>query len=58
MFEYDEFDEIADQIASDIPARDRMDLDEALSIARTFLGGESRTVIERTAVALCRSYQA
>lgn len=51
MFDFDEFDEIADQIASD------MGLDEALSLAHEFMPGETRTVIERTAVALCRSSQ-
>lgn len=59
MYEYSEFDEIADQIASDISARDRMDFEEALSITRSWMpGAESRTVIEGVAVALWRSYRA
>jgi len=57
--EFDEFDEIADRIASDLPARDTMDFDEALAIVNSdiILGCEGRTVRELAAAALYRSYQ-
>jgi hypothetical protein len=58
MYSYNEFDEIADRIASDIPARSSMSFDEALAIvaADDILAFESRTVREMAAVALYRSY--
>jgi hypothetical protein len=55
---FSELDEIAERIASDLPPRDVMGMDEALSIVRGMMWGESLTVVESVAAALCNSYQA
>lgn len=57
MYDYTEFDEIADQIASDIYARDTLEFSEAMNIVRCFMGDETQQIIEGVAVALWRSYQ-
>jgi hypothetical protein len=57
MYEYTEFDEIAEQIASDIEPRETMEFGEALDLVRSWMTCETRTVIEGVAVALWRSYQ-
>jgi hypothetical protein len=54
---FSEFQEIADQIASDLPPRDEMGMAEALSIVRGMMWGESLTIVEGVAAALCGSYQ-
>jgi hypothetical protein len=58
MYEFTEFDEIADQIASDNPPRDTISMEEAMRLARNwFLGQEAPPVVIGVALALWRSYR-